>query len=127
MKKWSDVEQELFTSEEIRKSKLRIANIGELLKVRKENCLMNNEEKILGILEQMQMEVNQRFDNLEQEVAITKNTVIKMESEYLDKIRCSLDGFVYNRDKGIQLEQRVSTLEDVSQKHTVQLNVLTKR
>ena len=34
MRKWSEVEKELFTPEEIRESKLRVAIIGELIKAR---------------------------------------------------------------------------------------------
>ena len=36
MRKWSDVEKEIFTAEEIRESQLRVAIIGELIKARQE-------------------------------------------------------------------------------------------
>jgi predicted transcriptional regulator len=50
MRKWSDVEKELFTAEEIRESKLRVAIIGELIKARQEKNISQRElEQLSGI------------------------------------------------------------------------------
>jgi predicted transcriptional regulator len=43
MRKWNDVEKELFTAEEIRESDLRVAIIGELVKARHETGLTQKE------------------------------------------------------------------------------------
>ena len=49
MRKWSDVEKELFTPEEIRESKLRVAIIGELIKARDEKIISQAEfERLSG-------------------------------------------------------------------------------
>jgi len=50
MRKWSDVEKELFTAEEIRDSKLRVAIIGELIKARNEKNISQRElEQLSGV------------------------------------------------------------------------------
>ena len=50
MKKWSDTEKEIFTAEEIRESKLRVAIISELIKARNEKNLSQRElEKLSGV------------------------------------------------------------------------------
>ena len=50
MRKWSNVEQELFTAEEIRASKLRVAIIGELIKARNEKNISQRElEQLSGV------------------------------------------------------------------------------
>ena len=50
MRKWSDIEQELFTDEEIRESKLRVAIIGELIKARNEKHISQRElEQLSGV------------------------------------------------------------------------------
>jgi len=50
MRKWSDVEKELFTAEEIRESQLRVAIIGEFIKARNEQGLSQRElEQLSGI------------------------------------------------------------------------------
>ena len=49
---WEDVEQELFTPEEIAESKLRVALIGELVAARKDKGLTQRElEELSEILE----------------------------------------------------------------------------
>jgi len=50
MRKWSDVEKEIFTSEEIRESRLRVDIIGELIKARNEQGLSQRElENLSGV------------------------------------------------------------------------------
>ena len=50
MRKWSDVEKEIFTAEEIRESKLRVAIIGELIKARNEKNISQRElEQLSGV------------------------------------------------------------------------------
>ena len=50
MRKWSDVEKELFTEEQIRESKLRVAIIGELIKARNEQGISQRElEQLSGV------------------------------------------------------------------------------
>ena len=50
MKKWSDVEKELFTADEIRESKLRVAIIGELIKARNDKKISQRElEQLSGV------------------------------------------------------------------------------
>jgi len=50
MRKWSDVEKELFTPEEIRESNLRVAIIGELIKARNEKNISQRElEQLSGV------------------------------------------------------------------------------
>ena len=47
---WDDVEQEIFTPEEISESALRVALIGELVKARKEKGLSQRElEELSGV------------------------------------------------------------------------------
>ena len=47
---WDDVEKELFTSEEIAESKLRVALIGELIAARKEKGITQRElEELSGV------------------------------------------------------------------------------
>jgi len=47
---WSDVRKELFSSEEIAESDLRVALIGELIKARKEKGISQRElEKMSGV------------------------------------------------------------------------------
>lgn len=50
MRTWSEVEAELFTAEEIRESKLRVAIIGELIKARQEKNISQRElEQLSGV------------------------------------------------------------------------------
>lgn len=50
MRKWSDIEKELFTAEEIRESKLRVDIIGELIKARQEKNISQRElEQLSGV------------------------------------------------------------------------------
>jgi len=50
VRKWSDVEKELFTEEEIRESKLRVAIISELIKARQEKNISQRElEQLSGV------------------------------------------------------------------------------
>ena len=50
MRKWSEVEKELFTAEEIRESKLRVAIIGEIIKARNERNISQRElEQLSGV------------------------------------------------------------------------------
>ena len=50
MRKWSDVEKEIFTAEEIRESRLRVAIISELIKARNERGLSQRElEQLSGV------------------------------------------------------------------------------
>lgn len=47
---WADVQQELFTSEEIEESKLRVALIGELIKARQEQGISQKRlEELSGV------------------------------------------------------------------------------
>lgn len=47
---WSDIRQELFTSEEIRESNLRVALIGELIKARQEQGISQKKlEELSGV------------------------------------------------------------------------------
>jgi len=50
MRKWSDVEKEIFTAEEIRESKLRVDIIGELIRARNEQGISQRElESLSGV------------------------------------------------------------------------------
>jgi predicted transcriptional regulator len=50
MRKWSDVRREIYTSEEIRESDLRVAIIGELIKARNEKNISQRElEQLSGV------------------------------------------------------------------------------
>jgi len=50
MRKWSDVEKEIFTAEEIRESRLRVDIIGELIRARNEKGLSQRElENLSGV------------------------------------------------------------------------------
>jgi len=50
MRKWSDVEKELYTAEEIRESKLRVAIISELIKARQDRNISQRElEQLSGV------------------------------------------------------------------------------
>ena len=49
MKKWSEVQKELFTAEQIAESNARVAIIGELIKARNEGNISQREfEKLIG-------------------------------------------------------------------------------
>ncbi|MDR2168222.1 MAG: transcriptional regulator [Clostridiales bacterium] len=54
MRKWSDIRHELFTTEEIRESDLRVSIIGEAIKARDEKKIsqkeLNNLDKKDGLL-----------------------------------------------------------------------------
>ena len=52
MRKWSDVEKELFTAEEINESRLRVAIIGEFIKARNEQGLSQRELEQLSDIKQ---------------------------------------------------------------------------
>jgi len=52
MRKWSDVEQELFTAEEIRESRLRVDIIGELIRARNEQGVSQRELETLSGVKQ---------------------------------------------------------------------------
>jgi len=50
MRKWSEVRAELYTSDEIRESDLRVAIIGELIKARNEKNISQRElEQLSGV------------------------------------------------------------------------------
>ena len=50
MRKWSDVEKEIFTAEEIRESRLRVDIIGELIKARNEQGVSQRQlEQLSGV------------------------------------------------------------------------------
>jgi len=50
MRKWSDVEKEIFTVEEIRESRLRVDIIGELIKARNEQGVSQRQlEQLSGV------------------------------------------------------------------------------
>ena len=50
MKKWSDVEKELFSPEEIRESELRVAIISELIRARNEKNISQRQlEELSGV------------------------------------------------------------------------------
>lgn len=50
MRTWSEVEPEIFSAEEIRESKLRVAIIGELIKARQEKNISQRElEQLSGV------------------------------------------------------------------------------
>ncbi|MCL2054712.1 MAG: helix-turn-helix domain-containing protein [Oscillospiraceae bacterium] len=50
MRKWNDVEKQLFTEDEIRESDLRVAIIGELIKARNEGKISQKElEELSGV------------------------------------------------------------------------------
>ena len=59
MRKWSDIEPEIFTAEEIRESKLRVAIIGELIKARNEKNISQRE---LGQLSGVKQPVISRME-----------------------------------------------------------------
>ena len=50
--RWSDVEKELFTPEEISENKLKVALIGELVKARKEKGITQRELETLSGVKQ---------------------------------------------------------------------------
>ena len=57
MEKWSDIEKELFTAEEIRESNLRVAIIGEFIKARDEKQISQKEfEKLIFEFEKLSSE-----------------------------------------------------------------------
>jgi predicted transcriptional regulator len=50
MRKWSDIEQKIYTPEEIRESRLRVDIIGELIKARNERGISQRElENLSGV------------------------------------------------------------------------------
>ena len=50
MRKWSDVEKELYTAEEIRENKLRVAIICELIRARQDKKISQRElEQLSGV------------------------------------------------------------------------------
>ena len=50
MRTWREVEKELYTAEEIRESRLRVAIIGELIKARQERNISQRElEQLSGV------------------------------------------------------------------------------
>ena len=95
---------------------------------------MNNEEKILALLEQMRAETNARLDKLEagqakleagqakleaevavikEDVRFTKDTAILMENNYGDQIKGMWDAYSAVRDK---LNEHSTTLARIERK-----------
>ena len=81
---------------------------------------MNNEEKILAMLELIQQEQKEMREQLE----TVRASQLKVELEQYPRISAALDGFSYNRDKNEQLGERVTDLENKADRHDIRIGAL---
>ena len=95
---------------------------------------MNNEEKILQILTQMQGKLDtleqgqknleQKVDNLEQGQRNLEKIVLRMEQEHGEKITALFDSYSVNLNLTKEMEPRVVKLEDRVDDHDLAIEFL---
>ena len=78
---------------------------------------MNNEEKILSLLEKMYIDFNKRFENNEKELASVKATVIRIENDHGEKLGALFDGYKLNSEKLDRIEAEVTRHDEIILKH----------
>lgn len=87
---------------------------------------MNNEEKILSLLEKMYIDFNKRFESNEKELACVKQnmatkdelasvkaTVIRIENDHGQKLGALLDGYKLNSEKLDRIEAEVTKHDEI--------------
>ena len=88
---------------------------------------MNNEEKILSILEQLQQgqaKLEQGQAKLEQDVTFIRQTVAKIEYDHGQKLNLLFEGNAMNLEKGTQLAERLYALEKIVARHDSEIIAL---
>ncbi|MCL1829347.1 MAG: hypothetical protein FWG32_07625 [Oscillospiraceae bacterium] len=90
---------------------------------------MNNEEKILALLEKMATKddivaVNSRLDAVEESQRdiresqrVIRDSQLRVELEQFPKINAALDGAAGNYDKNVEQDRRISSLEGKTEDH----------
>jgi len=87
---------------------------------------LNNEEKILSLLEKMYIDFNKRFESNEKELACVKQnmatkdelasvkaTVIRIENDHGQKLGALLDGYKLNSEKLDRIEAEVTKHDEI--------------
>ena len=74
---------------------------------------MNNEEKILSLLEKMYIDFNKRFESNEKEMASVKATVIRIENDHGQKLGALFDGYKLNSEKLDRIEAEVTRHDEL--------------
>jgi len=88
---------------------------------------MNNEDKILtmlGTLVEGQLKTDKRLDNLEGRFDNLENILLRMEHDHGQKLQMLLDSHNANLKSHNILENRVTKLEAVTEKHSVEITAL---
>lgn len=104
---------------------------------------MNNEEKILSMLEEMngrlstleegQAELKEGLAitrstvaRVEKDLAITRGAIAKIENEHGKLLQAIIDGQVAQEEKLQDHQPRIVRLEDVTEKHSLEIAALRK-
>lgn len=74
---------------------------------------MNNEEKILNLVEKMYTEFTGRFESIETRLTSVENTVTRIENNHGEKLSVLFDGYKQNSDKLDRIEKEVAKHEEV--------------
>lgn len=81
---------------------------------------MNNEEKILQLLTQMQSDIAE----LKQESQFIKNIVVRMENEHGEKLDALFDGYSANFELIDRCDPRITKLERAVEKLSFEVKYL---
>lgn len=73
---------------------------------------MNNEEKILNLLEKVYIELQDTKKGLTERIDRVENTVVRIENEHGQKLNALFDGYKQNSDKLDRIESEVSKHEE---------------
>lgn len=88
---------------------------------------MNNEEKILSILETLVSKVDkleQGQANLEQELQTVKNTVIRIENQHGKKLDALSDSYIQLYDISKEIRQDFASLQVAQEKQDLHIKLL---
>ena len=95
---------------------------------------MNNEEKILNLLEQHNKKLEEhdaRFDRIEQklcdhdeDIKDIKRILLNIEIQVTEKIPALFDAYAANQDKHAIYDQNISSLEEKTFNHDIRISAL---
>jgi len=74
---------------------------------------LNNEEKILSLLEKMYIDFNKRFESNEKKLASVKAVVVRIENDHGQKLGALFDGYKLNSEKLDRIEAEVTKHEEI--------------
>jgi len=72
-------------------------------------------------LKQGQSDTNARLDRMEKDVQAIRISQLRTELEQYPKISASLDGFLSNRDKSDEQDERIASLENETANHDIRI------